>query len=281
MISENKVKLNEEALFKAMAYIDDDILEKLEQNPKNNKFKSKNLTSLIVIAASLFIVFGVILYTGSLIDPDDPNFYGGATSNQYSETTSAAKSPYSDYVTFKRFYKWTPMLNFVDTPEETEDNNIYYEKKLDSEELYALRPDKVYETMSLTGKAYFNSDNELKKVILSSHFVNNSSSFRNHSGDVKVTISKDNILKNYATENDKKISLCNGISYTIYTYTSGPYTVFEAEAIINGLYYNFNVQCTYKNQPYARQILELTIESFSSSKNAPNLNRIIPEDILE
>ena len=75
MISENKVKLNEDSLFKAMAYISEDVLTRSEQSlSENDKSKSKRITSLIVMAASLFIVFGVILYLGSNIDPNSPNF---------------------------------------------------------------------------------------------------------------------------------------------------------------------------------------------------------------
>ena len=57
MISENKVKLNEDSLFKAMAYISEDVLTRSEQSlTENDKSKSKRITFAIPRTNRLFFI---------------------------------------------------------------------------------------------------------------------------------------------------------------------------------------------------------------------------------
>ena len=299
MISENKVKLNEETLFKAMAYISDDILIRSEQSlPKKDSLKQR-ITLLASMAAALFLISGTIFMAGILSGPNGHSFFNpsaalsGAASTSTGTSDAAAQSPNyntslaaplgeSKYPSFyngvTRFYKWTSKYNKIDEPASGDRAYVpgYFEEKLSSQQLDILKPDKIYDHVTLTGKAGYSGEGKLIDVKLNVSFRNYSYTFKDHAGDVTVRISESDILRNFATEGKLLKSVCNGKTYTLYSYQSGIYVVFEANTEIDGLYYNFTVKAVNKNQVYARELLELTIDCFSSYEKAPDLSLITP-----
>ena len=273
----NKVKLTNEILFEAIGSISEDMLLKSEQSLPKKEQTSKRILTLGVMAASLLLICGALILSGILSGPNRYailGYDGPVSTGSYSETLSGGDNCYPSTASrkeLKHLFDWKTVYNLIDTPKESDESypSGYFTENLDLNAVTSLLPSAILSEGDFTGKATFNKEGELLNVTICVDF---------HLYDqmIYATISKDDIRSAYLSKSEATKSICNNIEYVLYKYSDESYFYYEADAEINGLYYNFSIKTTKYKTYNAEKYLKYALERFASYNKAPDLSKIEP-----
>ena len=129
------------------------------------------------------------------------------------------------------------------------------------------------EAMECDGYAVFDQDGRLLEVCLSVALPDNT---------VMVELTDfpyDDCVVLYG---DAEISVCDGVEYCLYQYAYGSAATLKAEAVINGLCFDFRLDTTPDAVEQAKLDFQAVLECFASYPDGkPDLSAIVPAQIPE
>ena len=86
----------------------------------------------------------------------------------------------------------------------------------------------------------------------------------------------------YVLSGDEVVSVCNGVDYRVYQYTSGNTVELSAYALINDIYFIFAMEVPQDDLEQARGEFHRVLECFAHyGEGRPDLSAIVPEEIPE